>query len=57
MEIDLDAVERELGEAEATLDRLEDGTYWAGADDDVTTEQWRDETPVYSPSADDQPAG
>ncbi len=57
MEIDLDAVERELRDADVTLDRLEDGTYWTDAPDDVTNEQARDYTPAYAPPADDRPDG
>ncbi|MBA3984320.1 MAG: hypothetical protein H0X61_12430 [Acidimicrobiia bacterium] len=56
MEIDLDAVERELRDAEVTLDRLDDGTYGTDAPDDVTNEQRRDDTPAYSPPDDDRPA-
>jgi len=55
VEIDLDAVERELRDADVTLDRLEDGTYWTDAPDDVTNEQARDDTSAYAPPADDRP--
>jgi len=54
VEIDLDAVERELRDAELTLDRLEDGTYWTDAADDVTHEQSRD-TLAPALAADDRP--
>ncbi|GEM_PF-2826199 len=56
MEIDLDAVERELRDAEVTLDRLEDGTYWTDAPDDITNEQSRDDAPAPELPADDRPA-
>jgi hypothetical protein len=56
VEIDLDAVERELRDAEVTLDRLEDGTYWTDAPDDITNEQSRDDAPAPELPADDRPA-
>ena len=45
---DLDAIERDLADVEAALERLDDGTYWS---DEVTGEAIPDETLAANPLA------
>lgn len=51
---DLDAIERDLAEAEQTLRRLDDGSYWT---DEVTAEPTPDDEVAPDPIARRAPGG